>query len=160
MTVIFLMTLGNFFKLVIAILVSESAGVFTTSVSPGWYAGLVKPALNPPTSVFGPVWTTLYALMGVAAFLVWRKGLERRDVKMALGIFIGQLVLNALWSVIFFGLHSPGWALADIVLLWLAILGTMVVFYRISKPAAYLLVPYLLWVSFASYLNYLIWALN
>jgi len=158
------MRVNNFFKLVIAIGVSELAGVigsvFTISAIPNWYAGLVKPALNPPAWVFGPVWTTLYALMGVAAFLIWRMGWERKEVKMALGVFGIQLFLNAIWSIIFFSLHSPGWALVDIVLLWLAIVWTIAVFYKISKPAAYLLVPYLLWVSFASYLNYAIWVLN
>ena len=83
--------------------------------------------------MFGPVWTTLFALMGIAAFLVWKKGLDRRDVKIALGIFIGQLVLNTLWSIIFFGLHSPGGALIEIVFLWLAILATIIAFAKISK---------------------------
>ena len=171
------MRINNFFKLVIAIVVSELAGiigsVFTISSIPTWYAGLVKPALNPPAWVFGPAWTTLYALMGVAAFLIWREydkltlseveGLviqRKKQIKIALSIFLGQLVLNTLWSIIFFGLHSPGWALVDIVLLWLAIVWTIAVFYKISRPAAWLLVPYILWVSFASYLNYSIWMLN
>ncbi len=158
------MRVNNFFKLVIAIVVSELAGVigsfFTISAIPTWYAGLIKPALNPPSWVFGPAWTTLYALMGIAAFLVWKIGWERRDVKMALGVFSVQLFLNAIWSIIFFGLQSPGWALVDITLLWLAIVWTIVVFYKISRPAAWLLVPYILWVSFASYLNYSIWVLN
>ncbi len=158
------MRVNNFFKLVIAIVVSELAGiigsVFTISAIPTWYDGLVKPALNPPSWVFGPVWTALYALMGIAAFLIWRMGWERKEVKTALGVFGLQLSLNAIWSIIFFGLHSPGWALVNIILLWLAILGTIIVFYKISRPAAYLLVPYILWVSFASYLNYSIWVLN
>ncbi|MBI2484130.1 tryptophan-rich sensory protein [Candidatus Uhrbacteria bacterium] len=154
----------NTLKLIIAIVVSELAGiigwVFTTPSIAGWYAGLVKPALNPPAWVFGPVWTTLFVLMGVAAFLVWKKGLDRRDVKIALGIFVGQLILNTLWSIIFFGLHSPGGALIEIVFLWLAILATIVAFDKISKSAAWLLAPYILWVSFAMYLNYAIWTLN
>ena len=159
------MKINNFFKLVIAIGVSLGAGVigsfFTApAVQSGWYIGIVKPALNPPAWVFGPVWTTLFALMGIAAFLVWKKGLDRRDVKIALGIFLGQLVLNTFWSIIFFGLHSPGGALIEIVFLWLAILSTIVAFYKISKPAAWLLVPYILWDSFAMYLNYSIWMLN
>ncbi len=156
--------MNNTLKLIIAIVVSELAGiigsVFTTPSIAGWYAGIVKPALNPPAWVFGPVWTTLFALMGIAAFLVWKKGLDRRDVKIALGIFIGQLVLNTLWSIIFFGLHSPGGALVEIVFLWLAILATIIAFYKISRPAAWLLVPYILWVSFAGYLNFSIWQLN
>lgn len=158
------MNLNNTLKLIIAIVVSELAGiigsVFTTPSIAGWYAGIVKPALNPPAWVFGPVWTALFALMGIAVFLIWKKGLERKDVKIALGIFIGQLVLNTLWSIIFFGLNSPGGALVEIVFLWLAILVTIIAFYKISKPAASLLVPYILWVSFAGYLNYSIWQLN
>ena len=164
------MKINNTFKLIIAIVVSELAGIigsiFTTPSIVSWYAGLVKPALNPPAWVFGPVWTTLYALMGIAAFLIWSsyakasEGQAKRQIKIALGVFGIQLFLNAIWSIIFFGLHSPGWALVDIVFLWLAIVWTMVVFYKISRPAAYLLVPYLLWVSFASYLNYSIWMLN
>lgn len=158
------MKINNIFKLIIAIVVSELAGVvgsvFTVSAIPTWYAGLVKPTLNPPSWVFGPVWITLYFLMGIAAFLVWRKGFERRDVKMALGIFGVQLFLNAIWSIIFFGLHNPFWAFIEIIVLWLAIVWTIVVFYRISKPAAYLLLPYILWVSFAGYLNYSIWMIN
>jgi len=156
--------MNNLLKLIIAIVVSELAGVigslFTAPSVTTWYPALVKPALNPPAWVFGPVWTTLFALMGIAAYLIWRKGLNRKNVKIALGIFIGQLVLNTLWSIIFFGWHSPGGAFAEIIFLWLAILATIIVFARISKPAAWLLVPYLLWVSFAAYLNYVIWALN
>lgn len=156
--------MNNVLKLIVAIAVSELAGiigsVFTTPSIDGWYAGIVKPALNPPAWVFGPVWTTLFALMGIAAFLVWRKGLDRKDVKIALGIFGGQLVLNTLWSIIFFGLHSPGGAFIEIIFLWLAILATILVFVKISKPAAWLLAPYILWVSFAVYLNYSIWMLN
>lgn len=158
------MKINNTLKLIIAIVVSELAGivgsVFTTPSIDGWYSTLVRPALNPPAWVFGPVWTTLFALMGIAAFLVWKKGLDRKDVRIALGIFIGQLVLNTLWSIIFFGLHSPGGALIEIIFLWLAILATIIAFAKISKPAAWLLVPYILWVSFAGYLNFSIWSLN
>lgn len=158
------MSLNNFLKLVIAIGISELAGIvgsfFTVSAIPTWYAGLMKPALNPLAWIFGPVWTALYVFMGVAAFLVWKNGWERKGVKIALGVFGIQLFLNAIWSIIFFGLKSPGWALVDIAVLWLAIIWTMIVFYRISKTAAWLLVPYLLWASFASYLNYSIWILN
>jgi len=158
------MRLNNFTKIVVTIGIAELAGiigsVFTTPSITGWYAGIIKPALNPPAWIFGPVWTTLFALMGIAAFLVWKKGLERRDVKIALGIFAGQLVLNTLWSIIFFGLHSPGGALVEIVFLWLAILATIIAFYKISRPAAWLLIPYIAWVSFAAYLNFTIWMLN
>ncbi|KKR21574.1 MAG: TspO and MBR like protein [Parcubacteria group bacterium GW2011_GWE2_39_37] len=160
---------GQTFKLIIAIVISELAGiigsVFTTPSIAGWYAGIVKPALNPPAWVFGPVWTTLFALMGIAAFLVWVSYAEasadkKKVIKVALILFGVQLVLNTLWSIIFFGLHNPGGALIEIVILWLAILATVIAFAKISKPAAWLLLPYILWVSFAMYLNYAIWALN
>src|SRR3990167_2174548 len=155
------MKISNTLKLIIAIVVSELAGiigsVFTTPSIAGWYAGIVKPAINPPAWVFGPVWITLFALMGIAAFLIWKKGLERRNVKIALVIFIGQLILNTLWSIIFFGLHSPGGAFIEIIFLWFAIAATIIAFFQISKVAAWLLAPYLLWVSFAVYLNYMIW---
>lgn len=158
------MQIRNTAKLVIAIVGSELAGiigsVFTAPAIAGWYTTIVKPELNPPAWVFGPVWTTLFALMGIAAFLVWKQGLERRDVRIALGIFVGQLALNTLWSILFFGLQSPGAAFVEIVILWFAILATIVAFARISRPAAWLLVPYILWVSFASYLNFSIWMLN
>jgi len=165
------MKINNFFKLAIALGVSLSAGMigsfFTAPAIPVWYAGLVKPALNPPGWVFGPAWTALYALMGISLFLVWKQhsnilqnvGMSR-VWKTGIAAFFVQLFLNAIWSIIFFGLKSPGWAFVDIILLWLAIVWTMVVFYKISKPATYLLIPYILWVSFASYLNYSIWALN
>lgn len=158
------MKINNPFKLVIAIGVSELAGiigsVFTAPAIQGWYASLVRPEFSPPNWVFGPVWTTLYALMGIAAFLIWKKGLERRDVKIALGIFLVQLALNALWSIIFFGLRSPGGAFIEIIFLWLAIVAAIIAFLKISKAAAWLLAPYILWVSFAAYLNYAIYSLN
>ena len=151
-------------KLITAIVVCELAGgigsLFTISTIPTWYATLTKPALNPPAWIFGPVWTTLYLLMGIAAFLVWNKGWHRADVKKALGVFLLQLVLNAAWSIIFFGLHSPFWAFVDLVAMWLVIVWTMTLFYKISKPAMWLLLPYILWVSFAGYLNFSIWILN
>lgn len=155
---------NNTLKLIASIITCELAGIigsfFTTPSVATWYQTLVRPALNPPAWVFGPVWITLYALMGVAAFLVWRAGLAHARVKIALAIFAVQLVLNTLWSIIFFGLHSPGGALIDIAALWIAIVLTIVAFAKISRPAAWLLVPYLAWVSFATYLNYAIWMLN
>ena len=158
------MKLNNFLKLVIAIVVSELAGVigsvFTISSIPTWYSTLQKPSFSPPNWIFGPAWTTLYFFMGVAAFLVWRHGVERKEVKTALAIFGGQLALNTLWSIIFFGLHNPFWAFVEIIILWLAILLTIVSFYKVSKTAAYLLLPYILWVSFASVLNFSILVLN
>lgn len=156
--------MSNTVKLIVAIVVSQLAGIigsiFTSPSIASWYSVLTKPALNPPSWVFGPVWTTLFVFMGISAFLIWKKGLDQKGVKLALGIFLGQLVLNTLWSIIFFGLHSPFWAFIEIIFLWLAILATIVAFYKISKTASWLLIPYLLWVSFASYLNYSIYALN
>jgi tryptophan-rich sensory protein len=158
------MKINNTFKLIIAIIVSNFAGfigsAFTAPAIAGWYAGIVKPDINPPSWVFGPVWTTLFILMGISAFLIWKKGSDRREVRIALGVFVGQLVLNTFWSIIFFGLQSPGGALIEIFFLWFAILATIIVFAKISKPAAWLLAPYILWVSFAGYLNYAIWMLN
>lgn len=165
------MKINNTFKLVIAIVISELAGIvgsfFTIPSVPTWYAALAKPALNPPAWIFAPVWTILYLLMGVSLFLVWKQHsniLENvrmlRIWKISIAAFSVQLFLNALWSIIFFGLHNPGLAFLGIVFLWLAILATIVLFYKISKRAAHLLLPYILWVSFAAYLNYAIWALN
>ncbi len=158
------MKIPNIFKFIIAIAVPQIAGIvgslFTVSSITTWYATIAKPEFAPPNWVFAPVWTTLFALMGIAAFLIWKKGTDRTDIKVALGIFILQLLLNTLWSVIFFGLHSPGGALIEIFFLWFVIVSTMILFYKISKTAAYLLVPYVLWVSFAMYLNYAIWILN
>lgn len=157
-------------KLIIAIIVPQLAGgigsLFTMPSIPTWYANLVKPAINPPAWVFAPVWTTLFLLMGVAAFLVWSsdakasEGKEKKVIKIALILFIVQLALNVIWSIIFFSLHSPGGAFIEIIFLWLAILATIIAFAKISKLAAWLLVPYILWVSFATYLNFFLWHLN
>ena len=161
------MKINNTLKLIIAIVVSELAGiigsVFTApAISSGWYATLIRPALNPPAWVFGPVWTTLFALMGISLFLIWKSDPSVAPKERRRGgiLFFIQLALNTLWSIIFFGLHSPGGALVEIIFLWLAILATIIAFAKISKPAAWLLVPYILWVSFAGYLNYSIWVLN
>lgn len=124
-----------------------------------FYAQLVRPDWAPPASVFGPVWTVLYALMGISAWLVWRVG-GFRVVKTALTLFLGQLALNALWSWLFFGWHRGALAFIDILLLWAFIVVTVVAFWRIRPLAGALLVPYLLWVSFASALNYSVWQLN
>ncbi len=148
------------FAIVICQLAGIIGSVYTMSEIPAWYATLVKPDLNPPSWVFGPTWTTLYLLMGIAAFLVWNKGWGRKDVRIALGIFAVQLVLNTLWSIIFFGFHSPGGAFVELIALWLGILATIITFAKISKAAAWLLLPYIFWVSFAGYLNGMIWFLN
>jgi len=124
-----------------------------------WYAALVKPAWNPPGWVFGPVWTTLYLLMGTAAWLVWRRGgwgAQRRP----LGWFVAQLALNTLWTPLFFGFHRIDLALLDIVVLWGVIVATIVAFARTSHIAAWLLAPYLAWVSFATFLTFTLWRLN
>ncbi len=158
------MKINNTFKLIISIVVCELTGVvgavFTTPNISTWYAGLVKPAFNPPAWVFGPVWALLYFLMSIAAFLIWKRGVSRKDVKIALGIFIGQLVLNAAWTITFFGSHNPFAAFIEIIFLGLSICAAIIVFSKISIPAAWLLVPYIIWVSFAGYLNYSIWNLN
>jgi len=146
--------------LALFILAAEAAGLvgslFVGSID-SWYATLNLPAFNPPNWLFGPVWTALYALMGTAAYLVWR---QRESGKTALRIYWVQLVVNAVWTPLFFGLHNPALALADILLLLVLIVATMIAFVRVSRMAALLLLPYLAWVSFAAYLNYAIWALN
>ena len=139
---------------------SFAAAVAGSRFMPGeWYASLAKPAWNPPSAVFAPVWTLLYAMMGVAAWLVWRQ-VGLREAALPLSLFLVQLVLNALWSYLFFGLHRPDLALLDIVTLWVAILVVLVLFWRVSIPAGILLLPYLCWVGFASFLNFTLWRLN
>lgn len=132
--------------------------IFTTSSIPSWYAFLAKPFFNPPTWVFAPAWIILYSLMGVSLYLVWVSKSKLR--KEAVKIFVLQLILNSAWSIIFFGLKLPGVAFVEIIILWLLILATIVKFYKINKLSAYLLIPYILWTSFASLLNYSIWVLN
>ena len=134
-------------------------GKFTASSVNTWYPTLQKPAWNPPGWVFGPVWTVLYILMAVAAWLVWRR-LESAGARVALVLFVAQLVLNALWSYCFFGLRNPKAGFIEIVLLWVAIAGTTVAFARVSAVAGGLFLPYLLWVSFAVALNFTLWQLN
>ena len=154
----------NWIQLIVALLVAQLAGivgsVFTASSVSTWYLGIVKPSFNPPSWLFGPVWVTLFFLMGLALYLVWNSGLDAPGVKAALVLFAIQWVLNILWSVFFFGLRSPFLAFIEIVLLWISIVATVAFFYRISFAAAILLVPYLLWVSFAAILNLSIWRLN
>jgi benzodiazapine receptor len=151
-------------KLAIAIGASEGAGfvgsIFTARTVSTWYLTLRKPAWTPPSGVFAPVWISLYALMGVAAFLVWKKGPGHAGVKAALILFLVQLVLNAGWSAAFFGMRSPPAGVVVIVLLWIAILATLIAFARVSRGAGLLLLPYLAWVSFAAALNWSIYVLN
>jgi tryptophan-rich sensory protein len=124
-----------------------------------WYTTLNKPSWNPPAWVFGPVWSLLYTLMAVAAWLVWRKGGWTAHGKI-LGVFLLQWFLNVLWTPLFFGLNWPGLAFAEIILLWIAIAVTSILFWRVSKVAGFLLIPYLAWVTYAAVLNYTIWRLN
>jgi tryptophan-rich sensory protein len=169
--------------IVICELVGMVGAFFTMPAIDGWYAGLNRPSFSPPDWIFAPVWTLLFFLMGISLYLVWKKGwkvkVSQKEKKEkvwnsytkklwtgawreenVIVIFILQLVLNIWWSVIFFGLEYPGLAFFEILMLWFAILYTILNFYRISKPAAYLLLPYILWVSFAIVLNYSFWMLN
>lgn len=181
------MKANNFFKFIISVSLTFSAGFigsfFTASAIPGWYAELTKPALNPPNWVFGPVWTALYFILGLSLFIVWRKNFSVENKILSGGkktwnlwseklwsgnwqkantvsIFFVQLILNALWSPVFFGFKNPALALFIILSLWMAIFYTIINFYRTSKTAAWLLLPYILWVSFATYLNFMILILN
>ena len=144
--------------LIVSFIAAAIGGAASIQAGP-FYAQLIRPDWAPPGWVFGPVWTTLYVLIGVAAWLVWRVGgfLAARS---ALTLFLVQLALNALWSWLFFGWHLGALAFADVLLLWALILATLVAFWRIRPLAGALLVPYLLWVSFASALNYSVWQLN
>lgn len=136
-----------------------AAGTAVFVAVDGWYAGLLKPAWTPPAWVFGPVWTLLYVMMAVAAWLVWREGGWQAQGR-ALGLFLGQWLLNALWTPLFFGMHRPGLAGAEIIMLWLVLVATLRSFWQVRKPAGVLLMPYLAWVSFAVALNVAIWRLN
>jgi benzodiazapine receptor len=134
-------------------------GLATSSGLASWYQGLERPSWNPPNWIFGPVWTILYLMMASAAWLVWRESRQQKTGA-ALTIFMAQLVLNVLWSVIFFGLQQPGLAFVEIIVLWVSIAATLFCFAPISRLAAGLMVPYLLWVAFAAVLNFKIWSLN
>jgi len=151
-------------KLIVSILVCFAAAAlgsfFTTPQITGWYAGLEKPWFAPPNWVFGPVWTILYFLMGIALFLVWRKGLERPDVRQGVILFAVQLAFNVAWSWLFFGLQSALAGLVGIVILWVLILATLIQFWKIERIAGALLIPYIAWVTIATNLNYAIWVLN
>ena len=155
---------ANIIKLIVSIVVCQLAGVigglFTSRSVSTWYPTLKKPSFNPPDWVFGPVWISLYFLMGVSAYLVWRKGLAQDGAKVALTVFLAQLVLNSAWSVAFFGLRSPLSGVVVIAFLWIAIVATMILFSRVSTPAVILLIPYVVWVSFAAVLNTSIYLLN
>jgi len=156
--------LKSWYKLVIAITLSQLAGVigsiFTGSAISEWYAFLEKPVFSPPNWVFAPVWIILYTLMGIAFYLIWERGVKNRDTRNALYFFLAHLCLNASWSIIFFALRSPESALVNIIVLWSMIAILVAWFYRIYRIAGILLIPYLIWVSFATALNAAIIILN
>ena len=143
-------------SLVLPFIASAIGGFFTSTSVSTWYVDLVKPSFNPPSWLFGPVWTLLYLMMGFSLYLVWSKKVDKK----AFTVFGVQLGLNALWSVLFFGLRNPLLAFIEIIFLWIAIIVNIVLFYKIEKKAAYLLIPYLLWVTFAGVLNFFIYYLN
>ncbi len=143
----------------LTVVLGAVGGLVTAAEIPTWYAGLTKPSFNPPNWLFGPVWTALYILMGISCYLVWKQAPSPARNR-ALSVFIIQFILNFCWSFIFFGMHETGWALAEMILLWITILITIFSFAKFSKTAAWLLVPYISWVSFAMLLNGAIWRLN
>jgi benzodiazapine receptor len=155
---------GNFLKLVVSILICLAAGFigsfFTSHSVSTWYPMLDKPPFTPPNWVFMPVWTLLYLLMGVSLFLVWRQGTSYKIVRIGLVLFFVQLLLNLLWTLLFFGMRSPLAGLVDILILWVFIFLTMLAFFGVSRTAGILLLPYFLWVGFATLLNFSLWKLN
>ncbi len=158
------MKIADIPRLIVSILVCQLAGIvgsaFTRAAIPTWYATLQKPAFTPPNWLFAPVWTVLFLLMGVSLYSIWREGLANRQAKIAISIFAVQLLLNTLWSFLFFKLQSPLYGFVEIVILWVAILLTIIYFFRISRTAGFLLLPYIFWVSFAAILNFYIMKLN
>ena len=155
----------NIIKLLICCAVPFLTGLmgdpFITAESSGrWYANLNKPFFNPPNWIFGPVWTTLYIMMGISAYLVWQKDIEDKPVRVAMAWYIIQIILNAIWTPLFFGMQSPLLGLVDVIGLLAAIIVTIVLFFKIFRPAALLLIPYLAWVSFATVLNASVYLLN
>ncbi len=151
-------------KLIASILICQGVGsigaLFTSPAISTWYTTIQKPSFNPPNWIFAPVWTLLFLMMGISLYFVWSKGWEDKKIKIAVFIFSAQIALNIFWSLLFFGLQSPFYAFIEIIILWLAILLTIISFYKISKIATYLLLPYILWVSFAAVLNFSILILN
>ncbi len=154
----------NSLKFVVSILVCLAAGavgtVFTVSAIPTWYAALNKPVFSPPNYLFAPVWTVLYILMGISFYLIWKKGIKSRKNREAIFLFGTQLVLNTVWSPVFFGAKNILLALIIIIAMWFYIVKTIVAFRKVDKTAALLLYPYIAWVSFATVLNFSIWMLN
>ncbi|MBN2158328.1 MAG: tryptophan-rich sensory protein [Spirochaetes bacterium] len=151
-------------RLIISILIPQAAGgigsLFTMDSVHTWYQTLSKPSFNPPDWIFGPVWTLLYIMMGIALYLVWKNGLGTSQAKLSVVFFSIQLILNVAWSFLFFYLRMPVYGFIEIIILWIFILFTMLAFFRINLAAGILLAPYLLWVSFAAILNFFLWRLN
>ena len=151
-------------KLLISIIGCELIGILSGVISASgvtaWFLTLRKPSWNPPSWLFGPVWTILYCLMGIAWYLIWKSNADTNQKKTAFRLFAFQLLLNFFWSILFFKFHQPFYAFIEIIFMLLAIILTMNSFYAVSKTATWLLVPYLLWVSFATFLNFTIWTLN
>jgi benzodiazapine receptor len=158
------MDVKDILKVIVSIFVCQLAGIIgalaTSASIQTWYVTLNKPFFTPPNWLFAPVWLTLYTLMGISLFLLWRQGVQARPTKVALAIFGVQLLLNAFWSIAFFGLRSPLAGLLVILMLWIAIAATIVKFLPLSKPAGLLLIPYILWVTIAAALNLAIVLLN
>ncbi len=158
------MNLSSLGKLIGSILLCEAAGIIgSVATAPqigAWYQTLQKPAFTPPSWVFGPVWTTLYFLMGISLYMVLDEAAKGKEIRVPLYIFSIQLILNVLWSFLFFGLQSPFLGLVGIGALWIAIVATIGVFYQVRPAASYLLLPYIAWVSLASLVNYSVWILN
>jgi len=157
-------SLRSLILLIICVAIPLLAGVagsfFTISAIPTWYAGLIKPVLTPPNWLFGPVWTILYILMGVALYFVAREGTEKKSVQLGIIVFAAQLIVNVIWSLVFFGLQSPLSGLVTIMVLIALVLATIYFFYKVSRTAAGLLVPYIAWICIATYLNAMILVLN
>ena len=153
----------NWLKLIFSVIIAQLAGIigsaFTINSINTWYSTLTRPSFNPPNWIFGPVWTILYLLMGISLYLVLVSK-KSRNRKIGLYLFFIQLVLNSIWTVLFFGLQNPLLAFIEIIILWISILFTIIYFYKIDKISSYLLIPYILWVSFASVLNFSIYILN
>jgi len=146
-------------SIAITLSVGAIAGYCTATEIGEWYAGLSKPFFNPPNYVFGPVWTVLYILMGISLYKIWQTSSHKRK-KISLILFFVQLFFNMMWSFIFFKGHFIGWALIDICIMWTLINVCIGFFYQVNKTAAWLMIPYMVWVSFAGVLNYAIWILN
>lgn len=150
------MSMSNIVKLIVSLIIPLSvgavAGMFTSQAVPNWYASLNRPSFSPPNWVFGPVWTTLYILLGTSFFLIWKENPSQQR-SLAIKVFAIQMFLNFAWSFIFFYFNMIGFALLEIILLWISIAVTIFLFYKIKPIAAYLNIPYLLWVSFATILN-------